>query len=90
MKKDCNLCGMCGHFMHYAGLNNTDGDCASIQMNKECNDGINPFNNEYGEILQVDGYEKACIHFRKTRTPRVRKYIKENPKYYDNIRIYRK
>ena len=81
---------MCGHFMHYVGVNNTDGDCASIQMNKECNDGINPFNNEYGKILQVDGFERACPLFRKTRTQRVRKYIKEHPKYYDNIRIYRK
>ena len=86
-KKNCRYCGECGHFMHYKGINEDDGDCASIKMNKECNDGKNPFNEEYGVLLQVGAYESACLLFRKTRTPRVRKYINEHSDLYDNSRI---
>ena len=89
-KENKPTCGQCGHFMLYSGNNEHDGDCASIQMNKECYDGISPFlhNNydEYIPILQVDCNEEACGFFRTTRTPRVKKYIKEHPEFYKQLK----
>lgn len=84
-KEKCNTCGCCGHFMRYVNTDGTPdnvGDCGSIQMNKECNDGVNPFKDDNFSLLQVEEREKACKLFRTTRTPRVRKYIKENPNFY--------
>ena len=88
----CKTCGECGHFMRYVrydGKPDHDGDCASIGMNKECNDGVNPFNVDDAYLLQVDGNENACGFFRKGRTPRVRAYIKKHPDFYVQLRAPR-
>ena len=75
-------CGECGYFMRYVkeGKPHSIGDCASIGMNKECLDGINPFRVD-DEILQVEENEEACGYFKANRPVRVRKYIKDNSKY---------
>lgn len=80
-----HTCGQCGHFMRYVRFDGTpdhDGDCGSIQMNKECYEGKNPFINEEIPILQVDAKDDACGLFRTTRTSRVSKYIKAHPDLY--------
>lgn len=94
---NCKTCGMCGFFMQYNDDENC-GDCASIGMNKECYEGVNPFLCEksyidewtpkyaYTPILQVSSNEEACGFFRNTRTPRVRKYIKDHPQYYKQLK----
>ncbi len=51
-------CGECGYFMRYNDENY--GDCGSITMNKECNEGINPFREDYVSLLQVDSDDDAC------------------------------
>jgi hypothetical protein len=88
---------MCGFFMRYNDDENT-GDCASIGMNKECYEGVNPFlceksyidectpKYDYTPILQVSSNDEACGFFRNTRTPRIRKYIKDHPQYYKQLK----
>lgn len=75
-------CGECGYFMRFIkdGKPYYLGHCASIGMNKECLDGINPFR-EDDEILQVEENEEACGYFKVDRPVRVRKYIKNHPIY---------
>jgi len=82
MKNNHKTCGECGYFMRYVkeGKPHSIGDCASIGMNKECLDGINPFRVD-DEILQVEENEEACGYFKANRPVRVRKYIKDNPRY---------
>ena len=85
-------CGQCGYFMRYKGNNGKGekiGDCCNIEMNKECNDGINPFYHDgepikggFVSILQVDENEDACGLFRKGTTKRVKKYIEEHSSQY--------
>lgn len=84
-RKECRKCGHCGYFMRYVNTDGTPdhkGDCASIGMNKECNDGANPFNDENVSLLQVDESEDACGFFKKNRTRRVKDYIKKHPDFY--------
>ena len=78
---DCKTCGLCGYFMRYDD-HWMSGDCASITMNKECNDGHNPFRDDYVSLLQVDANEQACALFRAHRTKRVKEYIRQHPDYY--------
>ena len=78
-------CGKCGYFLRYKStndMNEQSGDCANLQMNKECNENtIDPFlpwaRDEGYLILQVEETEDACGFFRKGRTPRVRRLRKE-------------
>lgn len=58
------------------------GDCASITMNKECNDGRNPFIHDDASILQVEANERACALFKQNRTKRVKEYIEKHPDFY--------
>lgn len=84
-RKECKRCGQCGYFMRYVttgGEPDHDGDCGSIEMNKECNDGVNPFNQDDMYLLQVDENEEACGLFKKNRTRRVKEYIKKHPEFY--------
>lgn len=81
--KNKQVCGQCSYFMQY----NDDpkmGDCANITMNKECNNGVNPFRHEDVSILQIDSKEEACALIRVStkRTKRVKEYIKDHPNYY--------
>lgn len=84
-------CGECGYFMRYVGCSGEpeqDGDCGSITMNKECNEGVNPFRlyeDNCVSILQVDEKEDACALFKENRTKRVREYIKKNSEYYFQV-----
>lgn len=81
----CKVCGNCGYFMRYVrrdGTPDKSGDCGSIGMNKECYEGVNPFNSDYTPILHVEENEDACGFFNENRTERVRKYIKAHPKIY--------
>lgn len=84
-KRECRKCGQCGYYMAYAKSDGTKdhyGDCANVAMNKECNDGINPFNDPGSEILQVDSNKDACLLFKKDRTRRTKEYIKAHPDLY--------
>jgi hypothetical protein len=84
-RKECKKCGQCGYFMRYVrhdGTPDHDGDCGSIEMNKECNEGVNPFNDDEAYLLQVDETENACGLFKKNRTRRIKDYIKKHPQFY--------
>lgn len=84
-RKECRKCGKCGYFMRYVrhdGTPDHDGDCACIEMNKECNDGHNPFEDDNYSLVQVDENEDACALFKKNRTRRVEDYIKKHPQFY--------
>lgn len=84
-KKKCNKCGQCGYYMAYVTTKGTKdhyGDCASIGMNNECNEGNNHFKDPDESLLQVDESEEACGFFKANRTKRVRKYIKDHPNDY--------
>ena len=81
----CDICGNCGYFMRYVtpeGDPDSYGDCGSIGMNKECYEGVNPFEDDGTPILQVDENERACGFFKLNRTRRIRKYIKDHPDLY--------
>ena len=83
--KKCRKCGQCGYFMQYSRYDGTPdhcGDCGSIGMNKEFNDGHNHFNEEGVHLLQVDETEDACGFFTEGREKRVNDYIKRHPKFY--------
>ena len=79
---DKKKCGQCGYFMRYSGWMEHCGDCASIGMNKECNEGGNPFNDPDETILQVEESDDACGFFRANRTRRVRQYMKDHSNDY--------
>lgn len=84
-RKECRKCGKCGYFMRYVrhdGTPDHDGDCACIEMNKECNEGHNPFEDDNYSLVQVDENEDACGLFKKNRTRRVKDYIKKHPQFY--------
>jgi len=84
-KARAKKCGKCGYFMryiNYKGQPSHLGDCANIQMNKECYDGINPFNDEDEQLLQVEENETACNGFKENMTKRVMDYINEHPSLY--------
>ena len=84
-KCDKKKCGQCGYYMAYCksdGSKDYCGDCASIGMNKECNEGGNPFNDPDETILQVEESDDACGFFRANRTRRVRQYMKDNSNDY--------
>lgn len=93
-KEKCNCCGECGYFLPYkssGAWRETDGDCANLAMNKECSEEkVDPFlpwaKDEGYLILQVNESEEACKLFRKDRTPRVKRILKENPDDYINER----
>ena len=85
MNHDKHKCGECGYYMPYNEQWDT-GDCASIGMNNECNEGINHFKAPDEPLLQVDENEDACGFFKPNRTPRVRKYIKEHKDLYKTRR----
>lgn len=84
------ICGNCGYFMLYSkehGTPDKSGDCASLAMNKECNENkVDPFQpwakDEGYSILQVDENETACGFFRVGRTRRVIRLMKESPDLY--------
>ncbi len=78
-------CGKCGYFMQYSKCDGSPdhlGDCGSITMNIECNDGVNPFREKDIPLLQIDENDTACDLFRNTRTRRIAKYIREHQDYY--------
>ena len=84
-QKKCRKCGQCGYYMAYCqsdGSKDHYGDCASIGMNKECNEGGNPFNDPDETILQVDSNDDACGFFKANQTHRVKEYIKAHPDLY--------
>lgn len=84
-KKECRKCGQCGYYMAYVKTDGTKdhyGDCASIGMNNECNEGNNHFKDPDESLLQVDGSEDACGFFKAKRTKRVKEYIKAHPEDY--------
>ena len=84
-QKKCRKCGQCGYYMAYCksdGSKDHYGDCASIGMNNECNEGNNHFKDPDEELLQVDSNEDACGFFKAKQTSRVKKYIKEHPDIY--------
>lgn len=84
-RKRPKKCGECGFFMRYVrsdGQPDHDGDCASIGMNNECNEGNNHFKDPDESLLQVDESEVACGFFKAKRTKRVRDYIKRHPQLY--------
>jgi hypothetical protein len=90
-KKSCGNCGYFMRYLAYGGQIETYGDCASLGMNKECNenkvDPFLPWARDAGYmILQVDANDRACGFHRKGRTPRVRRIIKENPDDYEQLR----
>lgn len=99
---ECRKCGQCGYYMAYAtvaGTKDTDGDCASIGMNNECNEGNNHFKDPDELLLQVNGSDDACGFFKAKRTKRVKEYIKAHPDDYyqdrsnvvcDKVREYEK
>lgn len=84
-KRKCRKCCQCGYYMAYAqsdGSKDHYGDCASIGMNNECNEGNNHFKDPDEELLQVDSNENACGFFKAKRTKRVNDYIKAHPDIY--------
>lgn len=84
-RKECKKCGQCGYFMRYVRTDGTPdscGDCGSVAMNKECNNGKNPFYRDDMYLLQVDEKEEACGLFRTNPTRFVKKYISEHPRFY--------
>ena len=84
-QKKYRKCGQCGYYMAYCqsdGSKDHYGDCASIGMNKECNEGGNPFNDPDETILQVDSNDDACGFFKANQTHRVKEYIKAHPDLY--------
>ncbi len=84
-RRQCRKCGHCGYYMAYAKSDGTKdhyGDCASIGMNNECNEGRNHFKNPDEELLQVDSTEDACGFFKANRTRRTKEYIKAHPDNY--------
>jgi len=84
-KKECRKCGQCGYYMAYVTTEGTKGhygDCASIGMNNECNEGNNHFKDPDESLLQVDGSGAACGFFKAKRTRRVKEYIKAHPDDY--------
>lgn len=87
-KKECRKCGQCGYYMACVTTKGTKdhyGDCASIGMNNECNEGNNHFKDPDVSLLQVDGNEDACGFFKAKRTKRVKEYVKAHPEdYYQN------
>lgn len=88
-KSKCKTCGDCGYFMRYVNANgtpSTDGDCASIGMNNECNEGRNHFKDPDECLLQVQETENACGFFKTNRTKRVNDYIKKHPDFYVQIK----
>lgn len=93
-KKKCKNCGMCGYFMRYKSVDGQKeklGDCASLGMNKECNENtVDPFLSWARDagytILQVSESEDACGFFRKGRTQRVRRLIKQYSNDYEQLR----
>lgn len=92
MKQKCGDCGYFMRYVDYSGKPEHDGDCGSIAMNKECNDGVNPFrvyydDERYVPILQVDEKKDACALFKTNRTKRVRNFIKEHHGIYFQKRI---
>ena len=81
-RKTCRKCGQCGYYMAYVKTDGTKdhyGDCASIGMNNECNEGNNHFKDPDEMLLQVDEKEDACGFFKAKRTKRVKEYIKAHP-----------
>jgi len=84
-EKECRKCGQCGYYMAYVTTEGTKdhyGDCASIGMNNECNEGNNHFKDPDESLLQVDESEKACGFFKAKRTRRVKQYIKAHSEDY--------
>lgn len=84
-EKECRKCGQCGYYMAYVTTEGTKdhyGDCASIGMNKECNERNNHFKGPVELLLQVDEKEDACGFFKTKRIKRVKEYIKTHPKDY--------
>ena len=84
-RKMCRKCGQCGYYMAYVKTDGTKdhyGDCASIGMNNECNEGNNHFKDPDEMLLQVDEKEDACGFFKAKRTRRVKEYIKAHPEDY--------
>jgi hypothetical protein len=53
MKQKCGDCGYFMRYVDYSGKPEHDGDCGSIAMNKECNDGVNPFRVYYDDERYV-------------------------------------
>ena len=80
-------CGQCGYFMRYKncqGLPEDIGNCGSISMNKECNEGKNPLNEYGGIILEVDINDESCGYFKNKPTKRIKDYIKQHSNLYIN------
>lgn len=77
---DKTTCGQCGYFMRYKNYDGTPddtGDCGSIGMNKQCNEGANPFNVPYLSVVEVWENDESCVFFRnKKPTKRIIEYIK--------------
>lgn len=78
-------------YIRHDGTPDNDGDCANLEMNKECNESsVDPFLpwaiDEGYTILQVDENETACGLFRIGRTPRVRRLIKRFKDRYQQLR----
>lgn len=84
-KRKCRQCGQCGFYMAYAKSDGTKdhyGDCASIGMNNESNEGNNHFKDPDEELLQIDSTENACGFFKTKQTRRVKEYIKTHQDLY--------
>lgn len=84
-KRKCRKCGQCGYYMAYVRSDGTTdhfGDCASVGMNNECNEGNNHFKDPDEELLQVDSSENACGFFKTKQPRRVKEYIKAHPTLY--------
>ena len=91
-KKEFRKCGQCGYYMAYVTTEGTKdhyGDCASIGMNNECNEGNNHFKDLDESLLQVDESKEACGFFKAKRTKRVKEYINAHPDDYYSSRCQR-
>ena len=81
-------CGQCGNYAPYSksdGSPASYGDCIREALNKEYNDGIVHFDDF--TFVSVRRDDHACTLFRKGRTPRIRKFIKEHPELYSVKRL---
>lgn len=78
-------CGQCGYYMAYRksdGTKSNYGDCASIGMNNECNEGNNHFKDPDEDLLQVESNDDSCGFFKARQTRRTKEYIKAHPDIY--------
>ena len=83
--RQCRKCGQCGYYMAYRKRDGTKGDygdCASIGMNNECNEGNNHFKDPDVDLLQVESNDDPCGFFKAKRTRHTKEYIKEHPDIY--------